>query len=371
MRNEFERGENSPGAVLNKRITAAAYEWHNYGKSTIGNRSDIERVPVENLRAFYRKFYQPDNVVLVVAGRFDEAKALELIQKYFGAIPRPGRKLDTTWTEEPAQDGERVVTLRCVGDVGAAGVAYHIPAGPHEDTVALQVLGNILSTQPSGGCSSVGRNQEAPARSPQPVRCMIRLMTIQAEVPRDSSLDEVRDIAIGIVEQIGERSDGGGSQPGKAADSQEPRACAAAPVRCALPERMGRQGVGSSTSCTETASNRSRRKPCNPWPLVTSTQQPHGWALHSDRESRACGGSCHAGSERAGVELQAGPPSPRAKPLKPPRQRRSAGATLELPEGIKVTPCRKTRGEEVHLTTLAGNEENLKGLEPAAGSCPN
>src|SRR3954468_1075675 len=71
VRNEFERGENSPTSVLNKRISAAAYEWHNYGKSTIGNRSDIERVPVENLQAFYKKFYQPDNVVLIVAGKFE------------------------------------------------------------------------------------------------------------------------------------------------------------------------------------------------------------------------------------------------------------------------------------------------------------
>src|SRR5437667_8380855 len=121
VRNEFERGENSPGSVLGKRIAAAAYEWHNYGKSTIGNRSDIERVPVENLRAFYKKFYQPDNIVLVVAGRFEEAKALDLVQKYFGAIPRPERKLDNTYTEEPPQDGERMVTLRRVGDVGAVG----------------------------------------------------------------------------------------------------------------------------------------------------------------------------------------------------------------------------------------------------------
>src|SRR5438876_1259652 len=150
VRNEFERGENSPGSVLGKRIAAAAYEWHNYGKSTIGNRSDIERVPVENLRAFYKKFYQPDNIVLVVAGRFEEAKALDLVQKYFGAIPRPTGKLDTTWTEEPAQDGERLVTLRRVGDVSAVGVAYHIPAGPHPDSASLQALGNILSTQPSG-----------------------------------------------------------------------------------------------------------------------------------------------------------------------------------------------------------------------------
>src|SRR3989454_6658795 len=101
VRNEFERGENSPTSVLTERIESAAYDWHNYGKSTIGNRSDIERVPVENLRAFYKKYYQPDNIVLVVAGKFEEAKALALVQKYFGAIPRPTRKLDRTWTEEP------------------------------------------------------------------------------------------------------------------------------------------------------------------------------------------------------------------------------------------------------------------------------
>src|ERR1041385_5039278 len=65
VRNEFERGENSPGAVLSERIAAAAYDWHNYGKPTIGNRTDIERVPVDNLRAFYKKYYQPDNIVLV------------------------------------------------------------------------------------------------------------------------------------------------------------------------------------------------------------------------------------------------------------------------------------------------------------------
>ena len=64
VRNEFERGENNPGSILNQRITAAAYEWHNYGKSTIGSQSDIERVPIDNLQAFYKKYYQPDNVVL-------------------------------------------------------------------------------------------------------------------------------------------------------------------------------------------------------------------------------------------------------------------------------------------------------------------
>src|SRR6267142_4745829 len=121
VRNEFERGENSPQGVLNKRIEAAAYEWHNYGKSTIGNRSDIERVPIENLQAFYKKYYQPDNVVLILAGKFDEAKAVKLMVEHFGAIAAPKRKLPLTYTEEPPQDGERDVVLRRVGKVAVAG----------------------------------------------------------------------------------------------------------------------------------------------------------------------------------------------------------------------------------------------------------
>src|SRR5437870_7476849 len=105
VRNEFEAGENSPQGVLMQRIHAVAYEWHNYGKSTIGNRADIERVPIENLQAFYKKYYQPDNVVLIVTGKFEEAKALDYVSKYFGALPAPERKLTQTYTEEPPQDG--------------------------------------------------------------------------------------------------------------------------------------------------------------------------------------------------------------------------------------------------------------------------
>jgi zinc protease len=150
VRNEFESGENNPQGILMQRIEAAAYEWHNYGKSTIGNRSDIERVPIENLQAFYKKYYQPDDVVLVVAGKFEEPRALELVQKYLGSIPRPGRKLDNTYTEEPAQDGERNVILRRVGKVGSVGVAYHIPSAGHPDWAALDLLADIISQQPSG-----------------------------------------------------------------------------------------------------------------------------------------------------------------------------------------------------------------------------
>ena len=150
VRNEFERGENNPTRILMQRMMGAAFEWHNYGKSTIGNRADIERVPVENLKRFYQRFYQPDNAMLIVAGKFDPESALKLADKHFGAIPRPERELDQTYTEEPAQDGDRLVTLRRVGEVPLAGLTYHIPAGAHPDFVAVDVLATALASEPAG-----------------------------------------------------------------------------------------------------------------------------------------------------------------------------------------------------------------------------
>ncbi|MPR32211.1 M16 family metallopeptidase [Salmonirosea aquatica] len=150
VRNEFESGENSPFRVLWQRLASAAYEWHNYGKSTIGNRSDIENVPIENLQAFYQRYYQPDNAVLTVAGKIDEAKTLALINDYFGKIPKPTRKLPVSYTVEPTQDGEKFVNLRRTGDIQMAACVYHIMPGSHEDFPAMEVLIEILTAEPNG-----------------------------------------------------------------------------------------------------------------------------------------------------------------------------------------------------------------------------
>ena len=98
VRNEFEAGEDSPNSILMQRIMANAYEWHNYGKSVIGNRADIERVPVNRLRAFYKKYYRPDNVVLIVAGKFDPEKAIAAAVAHFGALEKAGSPLEPTYT---------------------------------------------------------------------------------------------------------------------------------------------------------------------------------------------------------------------------------------------------------------------------------
>lgn len=154
VRNEMESGENNPFGILLERVLSTAYLWHNYGKSTIGARSDVEGVPIERLRSFYRKYYQPDNAVLVVAGDFDEATALDLVVEKFAPIPRPDREGDDilwpTYTREPTQDGERSVSLRRVGEVPIAMSMYHVPPGSHPDFAAVQALSFVLGDAPSG-----------------------------------------------------------------------------------------------------------------------------------------------------------------------------------------------------------------------------
>jgi zinc protease len=150
VRNEFEAGENDPTRVLLQRVMSTAYVWHSYGNSPIGSRSDIENVPIDRLQAFYRKYYQPDNAVLVIAGRIDERRTLELVSTRFGKIPRPQRVLVAPYTEEPTQDGEREVTVRRVNDIQILIAGYHVSTGTHEDIVPLRIVARVLTDQPSG-----------------------------------------------------------------------------------------------------------------------------------------------------------------------------------------------------------------------------
>ena len=150
VRNEFESGENNPFSVLFEHTMSTAYLWHSYGRSVIGNKSDIERVPIENLQAFYHKYYQPDNAVLTVAGKVDEAHVVELVNQYFGNIPKPSRVLTPTYTVEPPQDGERSTTVRRTGDIQAIVTMYHIPDGANTDYAPLQILASVLGEEGSG-----------------------------------------------------------------------------------------------------------------------------------------------------------------------------------------------------------------------------
>ena len=150
VRNELERGENDPQRILIQRGMASQFQWHNYGKATIGARSDVENVDIPRLQAFYRTYYQPDDATLVVSGKFNPAQVLGWVQDSFGRIPAPKRKLPTLYTVEPVQDGERSYTIRRSGGVPMLLATYRAPAGAHPDFAAVDLLSEILSDEPSG-----------------------------------------------------------------------------------------------------------------------------------------------------------------------------------------------------------------------------
>jgi zinc protease len=204
VRNEFELGENNPGGVLFQRMQQLAFPWHNYGNPIIGQRSDIERVPIDKLQAFYRTWYQPDNAVLIVAGRFDEARAVALAGKHFGAIPRPKRVLPSFYTVEPTQDGERRVRLERVGDNQIVSAMYRAPAGSHPDYPAVDVLVNILGDVPAGrlhraivqkGLASTTWGAERGLHDPGYV-------FFGAQLGKDAALADAREKLLEVVEGV-------------------------------------------------------------------------------------------------------------------------------------------------------------------------
>ena len=150
VRNEMESGENNPGGVLFRRLMAAMFDWHNYGKSPIGARSDVENVDIARLQAFYRQHYQPDNATLIVSGRFKPEQVLQWVTQSFGAIPRPARVLQPTYTLESVQDGERRVTVRRVGGTPIIYMGYHLPPAAHPDAAAAALLAQVLGDAPAG-----------------------------------------------------------------------------------------------------------------------------------------------------------------------------------------------------------------------------
>ena len=202
VRNEYEIGENRPASVLFKRMMSVAYDWHNYSNAPIGNRSDIENVPIANLQRFYRTYYQPDNAMLIVSGRFDAAKALGWIAASYAAIPRPARPLPKAWTAEPVQDGERSFAVRRKGETSIVMAGYKIPSASHPDTLALNVAVDVLGTATTGrlhrelvekGLATRVSKTFLLTREPG-------MVMFVAEVKPGDSVDKARDRLVEVVE---------------------------------------------------------------------------------------------------------------------------------------------------------------------------
>jgi zinc protease len=380
VRSEFERNENDPATILSQRVWANAYEWHNYGKQTIGNRSDIERVPIENLQAFYKKYYRPDNAVLMVAGNFDLTKALAWIAKYFGPLKKPAQPLDDSWTDEPPQDGERTVVLRRVGTVGVVGSAYHIPAAAHEDFAAVELLNSILVSQPTGRlyqalvlgkkCSAV-TGQADPLHDPG-------LIEFAAQVSPGQSAEEARDAMLEVLEKVSQQ------QPTR----QEVHRARA---------RLLKKRELLMDDCKAVASALGEWDARGDWRLfflhrdqlakVTADDVARVAKTYLQRTNRTVGLYVPTKEpERARVparpdvgalvkDFKGGKPVAKGEPFEPTPdniEKRTQRGQLSCGVKTAVLP-KKTRAEAVtlELTLRYGNEESLKGLSTAAGLLPS
>ena len=146
VRNEFERGQNSPSGVLDENIWATAYQAHPYHHSTIGWKEDIENVSIERLKEFYDTFYWPNNATAIAIGDFTEADVLSMIKKHFGKIRKSTKPIPEVYTAEPKQEGIRTITLKRAGQQGIVGVAHKTPSATNPDAAAFMVLSSILSS---------------------------------------------------------------------------------------------------------------------------------------------------------------------------------------------------------------------------------
>lgn len=204
VRNEMESNENSSFTILTQRVVAAAHQWHNYGKDTIGARTDVENVNIQRLQTFWRKYYQPDNAHLVVAGAFDAPATLRLIARHFGQIPRPQRKLEATYTLDPVQDGERDVVVRRVGDAQTVMALYHGVPAAHPDYAAIEALSLILGDTPNGRLyhALIDSKKAVDVFASSANLAEPGYFILGADLRTEQNLPEVKKILLDTIEQL-------------------------------------------------------------------------------------------------------------------------------------------------------------------------
>jgi zinc protease len=146
---EIRRGEDTPSRKLSERLFSEAYTVHPYGRPVIGGEESVRNFTRERVVNFYKKWYSPSNMVLVLVGDFDTRKVIPRIKETFGAIKaRPIPRCEVP--EEPSQKELRSFVFDKNIQEGYFSLAFHTPSVRHEDAPVLDVISNILG----GGESS-------------------------------------------------------------------------------------------------------------------------------------------------------------------------------------------------------------------------
>lgn len=143
------RTEDNPQAYLLEQVRVTAFQLQPYHWPTIGWMEDIERFTLEDLKAYYRSYYNPANAFLVVVGDFKREDLLPMIEKAFGAEVKGIVPNQEKYIDQP-QSGERRVLLKREAQLPFLIMGFHVPNLRKPDSYVLEVIAALLS----GGKSS-------------------------------------------------------------------------------------------------------------------------------------------------------------------------------------------------------------------------
>jgi len=138
------RTEDDPGGALGEEVSALAFRAHPYGQPIIGWAVDLKRITRDEIQAFYKTYYAPNNAVLLVAGDFKTAGVLAKVKEVFGPIPR-GPQPPKVLAIEPDQNGERRLQVQRPAELPIVYLGYPVPNHQSPDAAALDVLSVVLS----------------------------------------------------------------------------------------------------------------------------------------------------------------------------------------------------------------------------------
>jgi zinc protease len=138
------RVDDYPKSFLLEQLDAASYQSQPYHWPIIGWMEDVERLTVEDVKAFYSKYYNPANAFVVVIGDFKKEELLPEIERAFGEIPG-GTPAQQMLFQDPPQPGEKRVIVERPAQVGTLSVAWHVPNLRSQDGYVLEVIKAILA----------------------------------------------------------------------------------------------------------------------------------------------------------------------------------------------------------------------------------
>lgn len=146
---EMERADGQALSVLTQQMLTATWQAQGYGRAVLGNRDELRRITLDELRSFHSRYYQPGNAVLVLTGKFDQTAALQAITRHFSAL-RPAAEVHPVQLSAPLTASRPATVQLAQGKQLVVALSYPLPAAVDERNLAVSVLADALAGEPHG-----------------------------------------------------------------------------------------------------------------------------------------------------------------------------------------------------------------------------